>query len=183
MKVKISWEQSFLRKFLHTVLKILSAQISWNDIFFQKIFFSRTCSFLHLKHVLKICWEKFFKKWWFFSIKLVIRTLEVTLKQRPTGSFFWLIRIILGYCQFLIYVTFSMRIMVLVKLLFHRNSWKTEYSNLQFFLDDFKTVTIVLHYTTLGLLTLFKSWKSTTLKIFDFLQHCSEQSFKSLYAF
>ena len=37
----------YLKKILHTVLKILSAQISWTDFFFRKNFFSRSWSYLH----------------------------------------------------------------------------------------------------------------------------------------
>ena len=45
-KSQISREQFIFKKFLHTVLKILSAQIRIN-IFLFKNFFSRTCSFSH----------------------------------------------------------------------------------------------------------------------------------------
>ena len=42
---KISRDPFISKKFPHIVFKIVSAQISWTDFFFEKQFFSRTWSF------------------------------------------------------------------------------------------------------------------------------------------
>ena len=43
----ISWALFISKKILHTVLKIISAQISWKIFFFEKKFFSSTWNFFH----------------------------------------------------------------------------------------------------------------------------------------
>ena len=89
----------YLKKIQHTVLKIISAQISWKKFFFKKIFFkdlelfsrlqnywfglifstkNKCCSFFQVwlfnfNITLNTCSKMFFRKtvknWWFYSFK------------------------------------------------------------------------------------------------------------------
>ena len=78
------WRSIYLKKFPHTVLKIISAQISWKS-FFRKNLFSKTWSFFrdckttglgliffHKKCILYFFF--FFCLVWFFSFNIISKT-------------------------------------------------------------------------------------------------------------
>ena len=75
----------YLKKFPHTVLNIISAQISCKN-FFRNNFSSRKWSFFrdYKTTDLNICFINLFRKtvknWWFCSFKWAIRTLHATLR-------------------------------------------------------------------------------------------------------
>ena len=103
----------YLRKIPHTVLKMISAQISWKKFFFEKFFFQGLGAFFgtarpliwasvfstvffqvwlfNFNIILKTCLKKLYRKtvknWWFYSFKQVTWTLEATLTPFRMGLF------------------------------------------------------------------------------------------------